>query len=377
MPRFRFSAVVLVSCLMLFFLDLPFSAGQDGSETLMTEYDADSDTIDPYRILVNVNEVRLDVVVVDGRGRPITDLTADDFEVFQDKRQQEVTSGVYIENQANPSAWPSAPPKDSKNLPRLPATALKEEEVRRTIVFLVDDISMDTRSMIFARMSVGHFLEKQMQRGDLVAVMRTSSGNSVSDMFSSDKRLISAMMDSARPQGEFYALDNDPLSPLYRVFESQLFGLSYSIKALKDMPGRKILIMLTARPTIFKPPPVIFDKIPPDYVELYNSRYTRLADEAMRAGVVVHILDVKGLEGPFDDNGNFRQAGANETGALNPLPAKTGGIIVMNQNFFLDGIGKSVNNMIAGYYLVSYIPPSSTFDRDRYGRDVIIAWKSG
>ena len=364
MPRFRFSAIVIISCLILFFISIPFSFGQDVVAAGTTS-DAEDDfgVLNPYKILVGVSEVSLDVVVVDKKGRPITDLTADDFEVYQDKRQQQVTSGIYISNQADPSAWPSTTGKKSPNLPE---KTLKEEEVRRTIVFLFDDIAMSFIDLHRAKQAVGHFLEKQMEPGDLVSVMLTSGGNSASDMFYSDKRLISARIDGLRGFfGDFYASEDDPK---YRVYESQLLSLSYSIRALNDMPGRKILLFLTPITTVSKPLPVIFSKIPTDYTELYNSRYDILADEAMRAGVVVHLLDIKGLIGC--EPGNCSSSLSDTMGIPNPLPAKTGGILLHNSNFFISGIGKDVNNMIAGYYLVSYIPPQSTFDTDRYGRDV-------
>jgi len=365
MPRFRFFAIAVISCFVLLFLNLPFATGQDDAET--SKADSEIGIINPYKISVNVREVRLDVVVVDGKGRPITDLTADDFEVYQDKRRQEVTSGVYISDQAVPSAAPSAPQKSSPNLPnlpKLPTKALKEDEVRRTIVFLLDDVSMGIQEMRYAKMSVLNFLEKQMQPGDLVSVMCTSYGNSALDMFNSDKRLISARVNNlSAPQGDFYT---NPDDPRFRVYENQMIALYSGIHALKDMPGRKIVLFLTSILTIRKPPPVIFSNAPTDYTEYYDRAFNRLADEAMRSGVVVHMLDTKGLvagEGvPVDQ--------PNTDGAYNPLPKKTGGTIVENSNFFLGGIGKEVNNMIAGYYLVSYMPPPSTFDPDRFGREI-------
>ena len=325
---------------------------------------------------MNVSEVSLDIVVVDNKGRPITDLTADDFEVYQDKRQQEVTSSIYISNQAAPSAWPSSHGKASQNLPPLPAKTLKEEEVRRTIVFLLDNGSMPFQYMQYAKMSVSGFLEKQMLPGDLVAVMYTTSGNSFSDMFSSDKRLLSARLEKVPAEGEFYQSENNALDTLHRVYENQLHAISYGIRALKDMPGRKILFFLTDRPTVDNPEPVIFSRTPANYAGLYGTHYDRLADEAMRAGVVVHVMDTKGLEyyeprGPDQpEDENFKRAQKEKDGALNPLPAKTGGVIIKDSNFFLNGIGGDVNNLIAGYYLVSYVPPPSTFDLDRYGRGV-------
>jgi len=346
------------ACFIMLFISLPFSAGQDVAEPAEAKTEAES--AKPYRITVNVSEVGLDVVVVDKKGNPITDLTADDFEVYQDKRQYEVTSGIYIENQAEPSAWPSA----SRNLPKLPANALKEEEVSRSIVFLLDDIGMNGDAIRWAKMSINNFLDKQMQSGDLVAVMRTSSGNSASDMFNSDKRLISAIAENVWGQGEFYSSSDDPL---FRVYESQLLALSFSIQALKDMPGRKILFFLTSMITLNKPKPTIFGTIMPDYYEMFRKSYDLVADEAMRSGVVVHMMDTKGLIA--SETGEPIEP-PNLGGALNPLPAKTGGLIVENANFFLDGIDRNVNKMIAGYYLVSYIPPSDTFNRDRYGNEV-------
>jgi hypothetical protein len=44
----------------------------------------------------------------------------------------------------------------------------------------------------------------------------------------------------------------------------------------------------------------------------------------------------------------------------NPLPARTGGITIENRNFFLDGIDRDVDNLMKGYYLITYEPPPGT-----------------
>ena len=106
MSSFRFS-VVTIYCLVLFLIAIPFSAnGQDIPDALKAANEAGS--IDPLKIRVDVSEVRLDVVVLDNKGRQITDLTAADFEVIQDGLPQSVTSGFYIRNQADAAAQPSA-----------------------------------------------------------------------------------------------------------------------------------------------------------------------------------------------------------------------------------------------------------------------------
>ena len=363
---------IVFFCLGLLFLHLPFSMGQDIPVATAVENEADS--VDPYRIKVNVNEVSLDVVVVDGRGRPVTDLTADDFEIYQDKLPQEVSASVYINDQTQSAASPAVSRKDATNsLHFLPTAALKEEDVRRTIIFVVDDLSMSYEDMYFAKMALNGFLEKQMQPGDMVAIMRTGYGNGVLDMFPSDKRQLAARIHSLSSVG--FEMET-------RIYGSQLNALTYSIRALKDMPGRKIIFLMTSEPTIknqfdnFTTPTddggseltKNSDRPTINYLELYGNRYDKLADEALRAGVVVHLLDTHGLVyfEPDINDPEYVRAKLKKNSPWNPLPAKTGGIIVTDSNFFLDGIGKDADNMIAGYYLLSYIPPPNTFDRDVY-----------
>jgi len=371
MNKYFFRIVVLY--LGLFFLPIPFSAGQDIPVATVVENEADS--VNSYTIKVNVHEVRLDVVVVDGKGRPITDLTADDFEIYQDKLSQEVSSSVYINDQTQAVASPVASKNDAPNLlsHSIPGKPLKEEEVRRTIVFIVDDLSMTFEDMYFAKMGLKGFVEKQMQPGDMVSIMRAGYGNGLLDKFISDKRQLIARIDSLSSVG--FAMET-------RIYGSQLKALSYGIRSLKDLPGRKIIFLMTSEPTIKNP----FDNFTTlnedgrseltqnsdrptmNYLEMYGSSYDRLADEALRAGVVVHLLDARGLFYRRDKPDNDDNDDNELISPWNPLPAKTGGIIVTDSNFFLDGIGKDANNMIAGYYLLSYIPPPNTFDRDVFRR---------
>ena len=135
-----------------------------------------------------------------------------------------------------------------------------------------------------------------------------------------------------------------------------------------------------------------------DFHALYNERFISLADDALRAGVVINFLDIRGLQ----NNPEFADASTSDgwnldhikqiqgelfnkmspavigailsmelkklndslRDALNPLPVKTGGVFIENSNFFLSGIGKEAESLMKGYYLVSYAPPSDTFKSD-------------
>src|SRR5262245_48472444 len=54
-----------------------------------------------YVVRIVVNLVQVDAVVTDKNGRPVTDLKAEDFEIFQDGRRQEITHFSYISNESD------------------------------------------------------------------------------------------------------------------------------------------------------------------------------------------------------------------------------------------------------------------------------------
>jgi len=138
-----------------------------------------------FTIRVDVDEVRIDAVVLNWRGNQITDLTAEDFEIYQDGKKQEITSAIYV------NEYP--PPTDSINLPTS-EQALSRYKIRRTLLFLVDDLSMSFQSIHHTRMGLKNYVEKQMQPGDLVGILRTSNG--FGPIFSSDKRQLLAAIET-------------------------------------------------------------------------------------------------------------------------------------------------------------------------------------
>lgn len=145
---------------------------------------------------VAVDEVIIDAVVVDKKGRQVTDLTADDFEIYQDGKAQKVASAAYVDNY-QPQNIKSAS-RDSKKLaPLISTPMLAKEKVRRAMVFVVDDLSMGFEHLHYARMALEKFVETQMQPGDLIAILRTGSGGAL-QQFSSDKRMLLYIINDMR-----------------------------------------------------------------------------------------------------------------------------------------------------------------------------------
>ena len=413
MIHFSFFRAATAFSFWLLFLSIPFSAGQKVLAAQTAENTDESDAIEPFTIKLSVNEVRLDVVVLDKKtGSPITDLTASDFEVFQDNKLQEIKSSVYIDSQPDEVVQSAAVRKENSNLSLTPIASIKKEDVRRTILFIVDDYAMSFQNGYYAKMALRNFVEKQMQHGDLVSILRTSYGNSALNMFQSDKREALARINFMSPTMAPSQFDNQTLSGaglgmwqhfMIKSHENRKATISHGIDVLKNMPGRKILILITPLSVHEEPYALVAEnisvmpvynpnypttKIPSaslinaDRIRRYEELYHELADKALRAGVVVNLLDVDGLYNLASNYADAeRSVGWSTPGSdinsillllqaqrsdpirpTNPLPALTGGISIQDNNFFLDGIGREVESLMRGYYLISYDPPANTFE---------------
>jgi VWFA-related protein len=294
-----------------------------------------------FKIRIGVEEVRLDAVVLH-KGRQVADLTADDFEIYQDGRPQRITSCTYIrENHIQPGIG-AAQLKTTGVVPQPSSPRLTQEAVKRTIVFLVDDLSMTFTGVYRLRYGLRKYVENQMQPGDLVAILRTNAGESAHQTFTMDKRQLLEMIDNIR-----WGFSVQGTLP-------QHMAIGYCINALRSMPGRKYLMLVTLQTTSSE-----------------NSQtFNRLADAALRAGVVVHTLDMLPLFTlwpeilPSGESSSESEvmAARNVQNDL-PLSKKTGGLFLTNVNWFLDGLG-DVNEEIKGYYLLTYVPSSDTFKLD-------------
>jgi VWFA-related protein len=304
-----------------------------------------------FSIKVGVEEVRIDTLVLDNKGRQITDLTADDFELFQDGKPQKIISCTYVNEYQKPAA--AELPKGAQSAPET-----QKQDLRRTMVFVIDDISMCFEHYNNARTAIKKFIETQMQPGDLVAITQNGGGIGALQRFTTDKQVLFSVIKSLWPPGKpctddyasagskkppEFKFANDsliknkkPEGQLKDSFDAQTAALDYAITALQDMPGRKTLVFISDNVM----------SVGPDYL------YEGIADRAMRAGVVIYELDMKGL---------LASGGNSPTEEYLPLARKTGGILVENSNFFIHGL-KPVDEGSKGYYLLSYIPPANTFN---------------
>ncbi|HTE89964.1 MAG TPA: VWA domain-containing protein [Terriglobales bacterium] len=344
-------------------------------------------------IRVSVNLVQVDAVVTDSKGKQVTDLKAEDFEVLQDGKPQIITRLSYITT--SPGSVPSGPSSlatQGKGVPLPPPSKLRLTDVRRTIALVVDDLGLSFESTVYVRQALKKFIDGQMQPGDLVAIVRTGAGIGALQQFTTDKRLLHAAADRVRfnPFGRRGVGSFAPVEPSLPAQGSNprgvdtaefdearqqaftvgtLGAITYVVSGLRELPGRKSVVLFSESMQILYGggmDPLVLEGL------------QRLTDAADRASVVIYGIDPRGVQTyqltaadstsemsaqeisqvPMDRS---TQA-FNSNQGMEILTSQTGGLFIHSDND-IDGALRRVIDDSGSYYLIGYRPDPSTFDR--------------
>ena len=130
-------------------------------------------------IRINVNLVQVDAIVTDAKGKPVTNLTADDFKVFQDGKAQTITDFSFVDVRDSRVNTPPPPTvlksQQAKNqpapVPPPPLPPIRSDQIRRTIALMVDDLALSADGTIRVRQTLKKWVDTEMRPGDLVAVL--------------------------------------------------------------------------------------------------------------------------------------------------------------------------------------------------------------
>jgi|HubBroStandDraft_6_1064221.scaffolds.fasta_scaffold43383_1 VWFA-related protein len=215
--------------------------------------------------------VRVDVIVTDKKGNYIHDLSAKDFKVYDDNKQQEVANFSFGADPNSPAAG----------------------ERRYTVLFF-DDASMDSSDQPRARAAAVKFIDANVAPDRALAVVEFTGALRITQNFTTDaaklKQVVSGIKNSSITTNPLppTAIDTAPglSGPSLNSAEnnfgaySVLLSIRILAKNLASVTGRKSLVLFTAG----------FPLTPER-----DSELTATIDACNKANVAIYPLDVRGL----------------------------------------------------------------------------------
>ena len=353
-------------------------------------------------VKISTTLIQVDATVTDSKGSVVTDLKAEDFEIYENGKKQTVSNLSFISNTKAKEEMPA-----EKNKPTVVPSPLQiqPEQVRRTIALVVDDLTLSFESIYQVRRALKKFVDEQMQDGDLVAIIRTGAGIGALQQFTTDRRQLYAAIEKVKWNplggggiGAFAPIEATPLEQAkangaqisdeqlkaekdftggaedFRqdVFATGTLGaISYIVRGMENLPGRKSIMLLSDGFSLFTRNSDGFS----DSTRVLET-LRRLVDAANRASVVVYTMDARGLQtvgftaqdDAADLSSDAVEARLNDRKnqlfdtqeGLTYLARQTGGTSIINNNDLSGGIRKILDDQ--SYYLIGYQPEDETFD---------------
>lgn len=378
-------------------------------------------------IRITTQLVQTDVVVTDKDGKIVPDLKLEDFELYDNGKKQDLRFLEFVSVDTDRRAEGTRPTSMPSYIESTGNAGVSAKDLKRVVAFVIDDLTMQIADLQPVRKMMLDFVDNKMKDGDLVAIVRVVGGKGLLQQFTTDRQLLRRAIAQIRIVAHPFAASEDADAPKFSssslpglapdsptVVESMLpdspeifspnddqiryfRGLSalttanFVIDSLKQIPGRKSLVLVTGGLAIFET----------NNSGNFNvtSLLSQLTDNAFRAGVVVNVLDPRGLRatpgvvgfgetparsavGDYDPTfgrgGASSQAalgsmlaGANEHLGLSTVAKATGGVSVVNTNNFEAGLDKILLRG-SGYYTLAYTP-SQKFDNKYHKLEIKVA----
>ena len=358
---------------------------------------------EPPRFRVAADGVRIDAVATDRDGRIVSDLTAADIEVRQDRKRQRLMFVQFVPVESGPPApAPAVPAAIEADLltPPKPASRpapVKKEEVQRTLAIVIDDLSLSFESLQNTQKALHAFVDRELRPTDLVALVRTGGSIGGLQPFTTDRRFLHDTIDRLRWTAKS-GQGVEPFEPVnkWTTFDSRhgmgditdfksvnvsrsavkaagtLGALNLIVRGTKEMPGRKAIVFVSEGFTI----------PPPGEKPWVRDALDRVIEQAARAGVVIYGLDCRSLQSSMllasdnlktggiapdqmeqgvrgDYSGRYRFNIDTQEG-MSYLAEETGGFAVLNTNALGSGLAR-ITDDIRGYYVIGYAPEAGTF----------------
>lgn len=296
--------------------------------------------------------VVLDVVAVDEKGSPVTDLTGDDFTVLEDGKPQKISDFSF--HHPEPGASPRQPaPGIISNAPQYNSNSCLN-------VILLDAINTDFSDHAYAQDMLVKYLESNPAIQP-TAVFGMGSKLTMLHDFTTDTKALREVVTHYKGEGPTHIPDvYAAASPFQRrgsfqagphAREITARSMLFLAHALAGYPGRKNLLWLSdGFPLSLFPEVTQGDAVMS--VEDFSPLAELIADELMNAQVALYPIDAAGVS--INDRFPARTA-------MLSMSERTGGKTFYARNDIDTGIRTSLDDG-ATYYTLEYYPQNRTWD---------------
>jgi VWFA-related protein len=347
----------------------------------------------------DINYVRVDVIVSDKTGKPVSDLRQQDFEVTEDGKPQTIQSFKLVNIQQSSATTPVTAPRRIKTMADEQMAANKEDA--RLFGIFLDDYHVRLENSMRAREPIAQFVENQLFAGDLLSVMYPLTP--LSDVLLTEDRanVASAIRGFTGRKYDYKARNifEERYVHYVSTMEAERIRNEVSLSALKSMvvhmgglrEGRKSIIVISEG-YMNRLPSQVQDQIAdeprsmgraPDPIGGVQGRQQsqdffsdaemmgdlkRLTDLANRYNTALYMVDPRGLA-PFEfdlSRGNVSleaDAGVLDTSmnTLRQMAEETDGRAIVNQNDLDAGL-KQISRDSSAYYLLGYTTTQNATD---------------
>ena len=396
MKRLHFSRVISI-VLMAALTAGPLAAEQKNPPAAETPKLSES---------IDVRVIGIDVVVTDKKGNPVTGLTKDDFQVFENGVEKPISNFYEIEGKTAaqavvvPTPGVPAPPKEEIN-----------EQLRRRIILYVDNLSLApfNRNRVFKQMK--DFVKDAMRPGDEAMVATYNRSLKVRAPFTRDPIQIQQTLDAIAGESALGTTNRSEFKDVTsRINDAETYedatamarayaqsvehdlrqsveSISGLLTTLAGVEGKKILVLTTEG---FQIQPgreafILIDEVArqkgwqsSSMLEAMgfnaNSLIESIARTANANGITIYPIHAGGLaagnEGMTADNQQATSynvtsaAAANTTESLQLMAEMTGGLVTARTNNFA-GAFKNIIRDLDSYYSLGYRAGTERVDRQR------------
>jgi VWFA-related protein len=306
-----------------------------------------------------VNIVRVDAIVTDRRGDPVTDLAAADFEIVEDGKAQAIEQFRLV--QADGRAQPDDPPvriirnRDDEEM------ETRREDVRIFAILLADyQVCWERTEAV--RDALTRFVRTQLGPRDLVAVMHPLTSVRTLTFTYDHEDVVREIRQFTGRKGDY-----TPRNAIEEEHWNRARGATGTIDAIREAVVRDALTALAVRVGSTRDGRKSMVFVSEGFRGSSGSIALQLREvtkEANRHNASIYPFDARGFGSLGFGSGSAARPGCPRGGSretLRDLADDTDGRAIVDTNKFTEGLAQIVRDS-SSYYLLGYTPSASHRD---------------